>query len=76
MAKQEKVNNEEIKEEVKEKKVKKEKVKKEKVKKDKKTKNKAQRDYDKTQIVVKIVAAILAFLMVISVAGTLLYSLI
>ena len=70
MEKQENVN-----EEVKEKKVKKEKVKKEKVKKEKKVKNKAQREYDKTQIVVKIIAAILAFLMVISVAGTLLYSL-
>ena len=45
-------------------------------KKEKKVKNKQQRNYDKTQIFVKIIASILAILMVVSVAGTLIYSLI
>ena len=49
----------------------------EKKKKEKKVKkSKAKKNYDKTQIVVKIIAGILAALMVLATAGTLMYSLI
>lgn len=43
---------------------------------DKEVKNKEQRRFDKGQIFVKIMAGILAFMMILSVAGTLIYSLI
>ena len=46
------------------------------MKKDKKIKNKEQRKYDKGQIFVKVMAGILAMLMVLSVAGSLIFSLI
>ena len=42
----------------------------------KKIKNKEQRKYDKGQVFVKIMAGILALMMVMSVAATLIYSLI
>lgn len=44
--------------------------------KEKKTKNKLQRQYDKGQIFVKIMAGILALIMVMSIAVSLIYSLI
>ena len=44
--------------------------------KEKKVKNKEQRKYDKGQVFVKIMAGILALMMVMSVAATLIYSLI
>ena len=44
--------------------------------KEKKVKNKEQRKYDKGQVFVKIMAGILAILMVISVAASLIFSLI
>ena len=44
--------------------------------KEKKIKNKEQRKYDKGQIFVKIMAAILAIMMIMSIAVTLIYSLI
>lgn len=44
--------------------------------KENKTKNKEQRQYDKGQIFVKIMAGILAFMMVMSIAVSLIYSLI
>lgn len=44
--------------------------------KEKKVKNKEQRNYDKGQVFVKITAGILALLMVISVAASLIFSLI
>ena len=44
--------------------------------KEKKVKNKEQRKYDKGQIFVKIMAAILAVIMVMSIAVSLIYSLI
>ena len=44
--------------------------------KEKKIKNKEQRKYDKGQVFVKIMAGILALMMVMSVAATLIYSLI
>ena len=44
--------------------------------KEKKIKNKEQRKYDKGQVFVKITAGILAILMVISVAASLIFSLI
>ena len=44
--------------------------------KEKKIKNKEQRKYDKGQVFVKIMAGILAILMVISVAASLIFSLI
>ena len=44
--------------------------------KEKKIKNKEQRKYDKGQIFVKVMAGILAMLMVLSVAASLLFSLI
>lgn len=44
--------------------------------KEKKVKNKEQRKYDKGQVFVKITAGILAILMVISVAASLIFSLI
>lgn len=43
---------------------------------DKEVKNKEHRRLDKGQIFVKIMAGILAFMMILSVAGTLIYSLI
>ena len=46
------------------------------IKKEKKVKNKEQKKYDKTQFAVRITALILALLMVLSVAGTLIFSLI
>lgn len=44
--------------------------------KENKRKNKEQRQYDKGQVFVKIMAGILAVMMVMSVAATLIYSLI
>ncbi len=44
--------------------------------KEKKIKNKEQRKYDKGQIFVKVMAGILAMLMVLSVAASLIFSLI
>jgi hypothetical protein len=44
--------------------------------KDKNLKNKEQRKYDKGQIFVKVMAGILALLMILSVAATLIFSLI
>ena len=44
--------------------------------KEKKIKNKEQRKYDKGQIFVKVMAGILALLMVLSVAASLIFSLI
>ena len=44
--------------------------------KEKKIKNKEQRKYDKGQVFVKITAGILALLMVVSVAASLIFSLI
>ena len=46
------------------------------MKKDKKIKNKEQRKYDKGQIFVKVMAGILSLLMVLSVAASLIFSLI
>lgn len=46
------------------------------MKKEKKAKNKEQRKYDKGQIFVKIMAAILAIIMIMSIAISLIYSLI
>lgn len=46
------------------------------MKKEKKAKNKEQKIYDKGQIFVKIMAAILAIIMVMSIAVSLIYSLI
>ena len=46
------------------------------MKKDKKIKNKEQIKYDKVQIFVKVMAGILALLMVLSVAASLIFSLI
>ena len=42
-------------------------------KKEKKIKNKEQKRYDRGQIFVKIMAGILAVLMIVSIAGTLIY---
>lgn len=47
-----------------------------KMKKEKKIKNKEQRKYDKGQVFVKIMAAMLAIIMIMSIAVTLIYSLI
>lgn len=44
--------------------------------KEKKEKNKKQKRYDKSQIFIKIMAGILAILMILSVAGTLIYYLV
>ena len=44
--------------------------------KEKKVKNKEQRNYDKGQVFVKIMAGILSLLMILSVAGSLIFSLI
>ena len=44
--------------------------------KEKKTKNKLQKQYDKGQIFVKIMAGILALIMIMSIAVSLIYSLI
>lgn len=44
--------------------------------KEKKIKNKEQKNYDKGQVFVKITAGILALLMVVSVAASLIFSLI
>lgn len=44
--------------------------------KEKNIKNKEQRKFDKGQVFVKIMAGILAVMMIMSVAGTLIYSLI
>lgn len=44
--------------------------------KNKEVKNKEQKRFDKGQIFVKIMAGILALMMILSVAGTLIYSLI
>lgn len=41
-----------------------------------KIKNKEQRKFDKGQVFVKIMAGILAIMMIMSIAGTLIYSLI
>jgi len=43
------------------------------LKKEKKIKNKEQKRYDRGQIFVKIMAGILAVLMIVSIAGTLIY---
>lgn len=43
---------------------------------DKVVKNKEQKRFDKGQVFVKIMAGILALMMILSVAGTLIYSLI
>lgn len=45
-------------------------------KKEKKIKNKEQRKYDKGQVFVKIMAGVLALLMILSVAASLIFSLI
>lgn len=42
-------------------------------KKEKKLKNKEQRKYDRGQVFVKVMALILAILMILSIAGTLIY---
>ena len=44
--------------------------------KENKIKNKEQRKFDKGQVFIKIMAGILALMMIMSVAGTLIYSLI
>ena len=44
--------------------------------KEKKVKNKEQRNYDKGQVFVKIMAGILAILMVLSIAASLIFALI
>lgn len=46
------------------------------MKKENKIKNKEKRSFDKGQVFVKIMAGILAVMMIMSVAGTLIYSLI
>ena len=47
-----------------------------KIKKEKNIKTQEQKNYDRGQVFVKIMAGILAILMILSVAGTLIYSLI
>ena len=44
--------------------------------KEKKIKNKEQRKYDKGQVIVKIMAGILAILMVLSIAASLIFALV